>query len=243
MSKLIIYGDIHGCYSEFISLRNKINPRFDDVEVCVGDILTKGKYSVKTLDFIIKHNIKSALGNHEEKLLRYIKHQKSLKKNPVQLTLDEDNIIASLTDEHIKFLESMPLFLRFGSILILHGGLQNKLNLDNLTKRDKEKILRLRYIDQDEHFIAYGDEQDDSIFWADVYDGNQGFVIYGHQWFEEVKKSPFALGIDTGCVYGNKLSAVIFNDPINVQQYQIFDAAAKEFRYEKTIKRSAELGS
>ena len=168
MNRLIVYGDIHGCYNEFISLRKKINPQPNDIEVCVGDILTKGKHSLQTLDFIMNHNIKSVLGNHEEKLLRYLKHQKSLKKNPVKLTLDEENIIASLTKEHIKFLESMPLFLKFGAVLVLHGGLQNRMNLDNLTKRDKEKILRLRYIDQDEHFIAYDQKQEDSIFWADV---------------------------------------------------------------------------
>ena len=223
MHKLIIYGDIHGCYNEFISLRKKINPQPNDIEVCVGDILTKGKHSLQTLDFIMNHNIKSVIGNHEEKLLRYLKHQKLPKKNPVKLTLDEENIIASLTKEHIKFLESMPLFLKFGAVLVLHGGLQNRMNLDNLTKRDKEKILRLRYIDQDEHFIAYDQKQEDSIFWADVYNGSQGFVVYGHQWFDEVKKSPFALGIDTGCVYGNKLSAAIFNLQSTTISYEIID--------------------
>ena len=221
--KLIIYGDIHGCYNEFISLRKKINPQIDDIEVCVGDILIKGKHSIEVLDFIMKHNIKSVLGNHEEKLLRYLKHQKSPKKNPVKLTLDEENIIASLTEEHIKFLENMPLFLSFGTIVVLHGGLQNRMNLNNLTKRDKEKILRLRYIDQDGHFIAHGGEQEDSTFWADVYNGAQGFVVYGHQWFDEVKKSPFALGIDTGCVYGNKLSAAIFNLQSAIISYEIID--------------------
>ena len=223
MNRLIVYGDIHGCYNEFISLRKKINPQPNDIEVCVGDILTKGKHSLQTLDFIMNHNIKSVIGNHEEKLLRYLKHQKLPKKNPVKLTLDEENIIASLTKEHIKFLESMPLFLKFGAVLVLHGGLQNRMNLDNLTKRDKEKILRLRYIDQDEHFIAYDQKQEDSIFWADVYNGSQGFVVYGHQWFDEVKKSPFALGIDTGCVYGNKLSAAIFNLQSTTISYEIID--------------------
>lgn len=33
MNKLIIYGDIHGCYDEFISLRTQINPQKDDIEV------------------------------------------------------------------------------------------------------------------------------------------------------------------------------------------------------------------
>ena len=85
------------------------------------------------------------------------------------------------------------------------------LNLDNLSKKEKQKKLRLRYLDENYEFLTYGKEDEKSTFWADIYDGNQGFVIYGHQWFEEVYKNKFALGIDTGCVYGNKLTAVIFD--------------------------------
>ena len=226
MNKLIIYGDIHGCYDEFISLRNKINPQKDDIEVCVGDIITKGKNSVKTLNFIIKNNIKSILGNHEDKIIRYLNHQKSNKKNPIVLDNDEQNIIDNLTEKYIQFLENLPLFLRFENITIVHGGLQNHMNLDNLSEKDKQKILRLRYLDENYEFLAYGKEDEKSIFWADLYDGNQGFIVYGHQWFQEIKKSKFALGIDTGCVYGNQLSAIVFPNTKEYPNYKIYSQKA-----------------
>lgn len=210
MSNLIIYGDIHGCYDEFISLREKINPQKNDIEVCVGDIITKGKDSLKTLDFIIEHNIQSVLGNHEDKIIRYLGHQQSDKKNPISLDKDEQNIVQNLSQKHIEYLQSMPLFLRFENIVVLHGGVQNHMILENITKRDKDKILRLRYLDKDRNFVSFGKEDENSVFWADVYDGNQGFIVYGHQWGKEVKINEFAIGIDTGCVYGNKLSAVVF---------------------------------
>ncbi len=212
MNKLIIYGDIHGCYDEFISLRNKINPQKDDIEVCVGDIITKGSHSIKTLRYIQENGIRSVLGNHEDKIIRYLDHQESPKKNPILLDSDEQQIVNHLTPEAIEFLRSLPLFLCFDHITVIHGGLQNSMVLENLSKRDQQKLLRLRYLDQEEHFIAYGDETEKSIFWADIYDGNQGFVVYGHQWLKEVKVNKYAIGIDTGCVYGNKLSAVIFED-------------------------------
>lgn len=50
MNKLIIYGNIHGCYDEFIFLINQINPRKNDTEVYVGDILPK-----PTLSFYLFH--------------------------------------------------------------------------------------------------------------------------------------------------------------------------------------------
>jgi len=212
MSNLIVYGDIHGSYNEFISLRKKINPKKDDIEVCVGDIITKGKDSIKTLDYLIEHNIKSVLGNHEDKLLRYLQHQKLNKKNPIILDSDEQNIIDNLTDKHINYLEGLSIYLKYDEITILHGGIQNHIDLDNLSKRDIQKILRLRYLDKEENFLAFGKEDKESIFWADIYDGQNGFIIYGHQWFPEVKENQFSLGIDTGCVYGNKLSAVVFKN-------------------------------
>ena len=226
MSKLIIYGDIHGCYDEFISLRNQINPQKNDIEVCAGDIITKGKKSIKTLDFIIKNNIKSVCGNHEDKIIRYLNHQKSNKENPIILNNDEQNIIDNLTEKHIQFLENLPLFLKFQNIIIVHGGLQNYMNLNNLSKKDKQRILRLRYLDENYEFIAYGKEDEKSIFWTDIYDGNQGFIIYGHQWLKEVNKSKFAIGIDTGCLYGNKLSAIVFPDIKKYSDYKIYSQTA-----------------
>lgn len=90
------------------------------------------------------------------------------------------------------------------------------MNLENLSKKDKQKILRLRFLDEKYEYLTYGKEDEKSTFWADVYDGKQGFVVYGHQWFNEAKKSKFAIGIDTGCVYGNKLTAIIINQEINI---------------------------
>lgn len=212
MSKLIVYGDIHGCYNEFISLRRKINPQENDIEVCVGDIITKGTHSVETLRYIQENGILSVLGNHEDKIIRYLKHREFSKKNPIILDSDEQQIVDNLTSKDIEFLRSLPLFLRFGDITVLHGGLQNSMILENISSREQQKLLRLRYLDQDGHFVAHGEETEDSIFWADMYDGNQGFVVYGHQWFQEAKINEHAIGIDTGCAYGNKLSAVIFKD-------------------------------
>lgn len=212
MNKLIIYGDIHGCYDKFTHLRKKMNPQKGDIEVCVGDIITKGNNSIKTLRYIQKHNIQSVLGNHEDKIIRYLEHEKLKNENPVTLDEDEQNIVKDLNSKDIDFLINMPLFIKFKNITVIHGGLHNSYNLNKLSKKEKSKILRMRYLDKDHNFIAFGKERDDSIFWADVYNGNQGFVVYGHQWFNEVKTNKYSLGIDTGCIYGNKLSAVIFEE-------------------------------
>lgn len=211
MKRLIIYGDIHGCYDEFILLRKKANIGNDDTEVCVGDIITKGRHFIKTLKYIRENNIQSVLGNHEDKIIRYLKRQKLFKKNPITLDLDEKNIVNNLSLD-INYLKSMPFFMKFNNITILHGGLSGKDNLGQLSKNAKSRILRTRYLDSNLNFTPYGEENDKSIFWADVYDGKQGFIVYGHQKFNKVRINGHALGVDTGCVDGGKLSAAIFTN-------------------------------
>jgi bis(5'-nucleosyl)-tetraphosphatase (symmetrical) len=225
MNKLIIYGDIHGCYKEFKSLRKNINPQINDIEVCVGDIITKGKDSIKTLRYIQEHNIQSVLGNHEDKIIRYLEHEKFTKKNPITLDIDEQKIVNQLDEKDIIFLKNMPLYLKFGKVTVLHGGIQNHQKLSEITKKEKSKILRMRYLDKEQNFITYGKENKDSIFWADIYDGNQGCIVHGHQWFKEPYVGKHTIGIDTGCVYGNKLSAVIFEES-NSSNYT-FESVAK----------------
>ena len=210
-SRLIVYGDIHGCLDELVTLRLKVQPTTSDIEVCVGDIITKGYNSIGVLEYLIEHNIKSVLGNHEDKLLRYLEHEKKTKKNPIKLDNDEKKIIKNLTKTHLKYLQSLPVFLKFSDITIVHGGLQNHTELSKLTKKAIQKVLRLRYVDENGDFVAKDKENKKSRFWADVYDGNQGFVIHGHRWMPTVYIHQNAIGIDTGCVYGNKLTAIIID--------------------------------
>jgi bis(5'-nucleosyl)-tetraphosphatase (symmetrical) len=211
MSRLIVYGDVHGCLDELIALRAKINIQEDDVEICVGDVITKGSNSNKTIKFLRKKGIFSVLGNNEEILLRYINERE--KKSSIKLDEDRKNIVKHLSLKDIEFLNSLPYFIQVDRYTIVHGGLQNSMKIDKLTKRDKEKIIRMRYLSQDgTTFLKYGSETKKSVFWADIYDGSNGFVLYGHQRFKEPKLSSFAIGLDTGCVYGDKLTALVIEN-------------------------------
>ena len=60
-------------------------------------------------------------------------------------------IVKLIEKKHIQFLENLPLFLKFENITIVHGGLQNHMNLDNLSKKaisfkdDIEKLGRINH--------------------------------------------------------------------------------------------------
>ena len=62
--------------------------------------------------------------------------------------------------------------------------------------------MRTRYIDAQKGFIGLGHEKSGDPYWADVYDGRFGHVIFGHQPFlEGVKYFNHATGIDTGASF------------------------------------------
>jgi bis(5'-nucleosyl)-tetraphosphatase (symmetrical) len=45
--------------------------------------------------------------------------------------------------------------------------------------------------------------------WASQYDGALGHVVFGHDARRGLQQYPHATGLDTGCVYGGRLSALI----------------------------------
>jgi hypothetical protein len=47
----------------------------------------------------------------------------------------------------------------------------------------------------------------DGLPWASVWTGPH-FVVFGHDAVRSLQSYPYALGLDSGCVYGNQLSAV-----------------------------------
>jgi hypothetical protein len=231
--RLIVYGDIHGCLDELKSLRQQLAPKNGDIEVSLGDIINKGPYSKELIEYLSANNIRAIFGNHEDKFLRYRHFELSkTKKNPVVLSNSQQKIYDSLEDTHFDYLSSMSHFFRFGKVTLIHAGLTNVMNIDELSKKDMELIMHIRWLDKKFHFVSIEETKSKGeYFWADVYDGSSGFIVYGHQPFREVKVNTNALGIDTGCAYGNKLTAAIFyqtNGSVDNLEYKLVQVESKD---------------
>ena len=66
MSRYVM-SDIHGCYSEFMEMLNKIKFSDDDELYILGDIFDRGPQPLKVLDYILERkNIVMLKGNHEK---------------------------------------------------------------------------------------------------------------------------------------------------------------------------------
>jgi diadenosine tetraphosphatase ApaH/serine/threonine PP2A family protein phosphatase len=216
MSRTIVVGDIHGCYDELISLLELVGLKADDRIVAVGDLITKGPKSREVLElFRTDKRFRSVLGNHDLALLKYWRGEAKSLKNSQVITaaeLDSDSQLYS------QFLQSLPLTIDLDSHLVVHAGLRPGVDLD---KQSAEDLTEIRTLGQDR-------TSRDGIRWYEVYD-SEPTVLFGHWPTREPIRAAHAIGLDTGCVYGNRLTAYIIDtdELVSVSALQTYDRPSK----------------
>jgi len=211
-NRVIVYGDIHGCLEEFKQLRKELKVDKDDIEISVGDFLNKGPLSLQTLRFIKKHKILSVMGNNEAKVIRlYHKYKAQGESFLETLRSSDKETLLEIAESDIAFLETLPYYLKIDTLTIVHGGIQDGTSLhEDMSDKEKKSLTQLRFYNKAHEPIPYADFENRETFWSETYDGREGFVVFGHHPFEEVKIEKHAIGIDTGCVYGRSLTAISF---------------------------------
>lgn len=191
--KRIVVGDIHGCYAELLDLMDRIGPADADQVISVGDLVTKGPNNASVIDFFRTGKNRSAvIGNHDRVLL-----QKYLGID-VPLEPFHTQAIAEFGDrfgEYMKWVAALPPYLDLGDYLVVHAGLRPGLSLADQDIKDLTEIRQVV-------------DGDNPTPWFDLYEGDQT-VIFGHWVFSEPVVRKNALGIDTGCVYGGRLTACV----------------------------------
>ena len=227
----IIIGDVHGMAIELERLLCKLKLRKDDHIIFVGDLLDKGPLSAEVVRIALElstlYSVTLVEGNHEEKHKRFRNHLINNRATAFKMknATEMQQITKHLSVQDVAFLEQAVLFHRIPehNILIVHGGIPGSLHhfptseeIANLTKKEHKKfklIQRTRFVDsQTGKFLSLGHNTSSDPFWADVYDGRFGHVIFGHEPFlDGIREFKHATGIDTGAVFGASLSALILN--------------------------------
>jgi serine/threonine protein phosphatase 1 len=223
--RLFAIGDIHGCLAELEVLlhylRHDAALGIEDQVIFLGDYIDRGPHSAGVIDALIDFQSlypKTIFlrGNHEQFLhaaagFSAAPHegaQLSWLKSGGQETLSSYGIgpegvatIGTLLPEaHRSFYKSLSRYAIGDSFVCVHAGL-----------------------DPHEHLLV---QPDDVIYWIrDPFlhhpHSFQKLVIFGHTPQKEVLfESPYRLGIDTGLVYGNKLTM------IELSQKRVFQVAA-----------------
>ena len=207
MSRLLAIGDIHGCADEVEVLLDHLAPAAGDKLVFVGDYVDRGPESRAVLDRLIGLSSDSAAewvflkGNHEDMLLSYLgldgAHGSVFLRNGGRATLasygltpdrSPEEVAAALPPAHLEFLGKLRLYEIDGPFLFVHAGVSPILPLE---RQDGDDLLWIR-----EEFIRHRHVLPYTI-------------VFGHTPHREVLwHLPYKIGLDTGCVYGNKLSCI-----------------------------------
>ena len=118
---------------------------------------------------------------------------------------------------------------------VVHGGVENGMKLSNkMSEKEKKLITQLRFYNKKHEPIPYDDFEHRDVFWSEEYDGEEGFIVFGHHPFPEVKIEKNAIGIDTGCVYGRALTSISFpyeNKKVDLKNYTLHSVKAIKKHY------------
>jgi serine/threonine protein phosphatase 1 len=203
MEKLYAVGDIHGRFDKLMELMEKIEKDIDydtDKLIFLGDYIDRGPQSFEVIEYLrkIKRNHPETVflkGNHEEMLEKYLSGEDRLTYlvNGGQQTLDSymrrprEDGEPVIPPEHMRFFKALRLYYETESYIFVHAGLKNSVPLEAQTPEDMLWIRR-KFIESHHDF------------------GKQ--VVFGHTPLHEPLLMPNKIGIDTGAVYGNKLTCV-----------------------------------
>ncbi len=215
MGRTIVVGDVHGCARELERLLELLAIARGDRVLFVGDLVVRGPSPNRVLRLVREVGGVAARGNHEGRLLRWrelFRHKppKIAELSARDLRVAENKYLRrtaeDLDDAGWTQLEHMPLwiFVPEQELLVVHAGLVPGVPLKKQTERT---LLYVRGID--EHG-APTERRDAGEPWGKRYAGPP-HVVFGHNALAEPQLHPWATGLDTGCVYGGRLTALVLD--------------------------------
>lgn len=198
MARTIVVGDLHGCSDELARLLSEVTfvPGVDRL-IAVGDLVGKGPKGAEVVRFFREGGHETVRGNHDERLLA---HRRGEDTRPLGAAHRRD--AAQLSEGDWGWLEATPLVIELPEILIVHAGLVPGVPLAEQRPFDLMNLRSIRPDGSGSKRIEEGEP------WASRWPGPE-LVVFGHDAVRGLQRWPHAIGLDTGCVYGGALSALI----------------------------------
>jgi serine/threonine protein phosphatase 1 len=205
-NRIFAIGDIHGCHKKLETLfdRLPIDPERDFL-IFMGDYINRGPKSREVISYLldVRRNMPNTvflLGNHEYELLEYARtgdpeNLRILRPMGVEETLrsyGESSMrslrdLSFMPDAHKDFLYKLQPYFRLDHYLFVHAGIVPGESPENCPL---DRLLTVR-----------------EVFLKDT-EPLGATIVFGHTPFETPFVAPDKIGIDTGAVYGNLLTAV-----------------------------------
>ena len=199
MRRLFI-GDLHGCADELADLLSHFGfvPGSDEV-FSVGDIVGKGPKIRETLELIQRFNINVVLGNHDASCLNAASTPEA------ERSESQTNALFALgapeeREKWIAEITSWPLYLELPDIILVHAGLEP--GVSRLSEMRRKILISIRTWDGKGEDL----KTESNPPWFECVTPEK-VVVFGHWAKKGLIDLPGFKGLDTGCVYGRKLTA------------------------------------
>ena len=204
--RTIIVGDVHGCAGELESLLDAARFSSGDRLVLVGDLVARGPDSLGVLDIARTTGAIVVRGNHEQKLLawhdsreQWIRGANAAKPPIGKMHRD---LARALRPIDWSLLRTTKLWLDLPEhgLRVVHAGVDPGVPFE---EQEPDTLLRIRTV------IEPGNRRGEGhVLWGVRYVGPP-HVVFGHNAAPGLQLHTWATGLDTGCVYGGRLTAMV----------------------------------
>ncbi|MFJ3988857.1 polynucleotide kinase-phosphatase [Streptomyces sp. NPDC090032] len=234
-----IIGDIHGCASELETLLARLGYA-DGVHpegrtaVFVGDLVDRGPDSPgvlrRVMSMVRSGNALCVPGNHENKFGRYLKGRKVQHTHGLAETVEQfAGESEEFTQEVARFVDGLVshYVLDGGKLVVCHAGLPEKYH-GRTSGRVRSHALYGDTTGETDEFglpVRYP--------WAEDYRGSAA-VVYGHTPVPQATWLNNTICLDTGAVFGGKLTALRW------PERELVDVPAEKVWYEPSRPLRAE---
>ncbi|MEO6601473.1 MAG: metallophosphoesterase [Polyangiaceae bacterium] len=201
MARSIFIGDVHSCAAELAELLTAVAVTPDDRVYFTGDLLTRGPDPLGVMRLFAQLRARATVGNHEQRLLAARHARQSGEPGP-KLGSSHAEVARQLGDAEWAILESFPLWLDVPEhgIRLVHAGIVPGIPFE---KQDPWLLTHIRSI---------GDDGKPSEkwgrLWGSLYQG-EPHIVFGHNARKRPQIHSHATGLDTACVYGGALTAMV----------------------------------
>lgn len=204
--RTIFIGDVHGCLTELKDLVHEIKPTSLDRVILLGDMINRGPHQPEVVRYVYEKGFECLLGNHEYHYVSAWRHNKKYRE-----------IYENIGFDIHKWILRLPSFIETPQFIAVHAGLEpNK----HPSKSPVEILSNIRTWDG----VGQDLRNPKNPPWYEFYKGEKP-VFYGHWAKEGLNIRENTIGLDSGCVYGNALSAYILETRslIQVQSLKVYE--------------------
>lgn len=195
-ARTLIVGDVHGCSGELEELLYVLGYSATDSLIFTGDLVAKGPDSQGVVQLAREKGALSVLGNHDAHVLRIGKGGEGKKHH--------EQVAKTLTDADWRYLEAMPMVLPLEAqgVVVVHGGLVPGVPFD---QQERDVVINMRSFDAEGRPSKH---IEGGTPWAARWPGPL-HAVFGHDAIRGLQQHAHATGLDTGCVYGRRLTALV----------------------------------